>query len=108
MGYLGQISIPLDDEEKEEMGQVDVLFLPVGLQTLTVDQMNQTAADAQGQVSSFPSTTRRPSRATLPLRSLDAYLAGTHLPVRRFDSDEIALTRDALPTTPTVYVLTSP
>jgi L-ascorbate metabolism protein UlaG (beta-lactamase superfamily) len=107
MGYLGQISVPLDDEEKEEMGQVDVLFLPVGLQTLTVDQMNLTAAALKARVI-IPINYQTSKSGTLPLRSLDAYLAGTHLPVRRFDSDEIALTRDALPTTPTVYVLTSP
>jgi L-ascorbate metabolism protein UlaG (beta-lactamase superfamily) len=107
MGYLGQISLPLNDEEKEQMGQVDVLFLPVGLQTLTVDQMNRTAADLKARVI-IPINYKTAKSGDLPLRTLDEYLAGTHLPVRNFETEEMALTRDALPTQPTVYVLRSP
>lgn len=107
MGYLGQISQPLNEEEKQELGKVDVLFLPVGLQTLTVDQMNQVAADLGAKVI-IPLNYKTDKSGDLPLRTLDDYLAGTKLPVQHFDTDEIALKQDALPTTPTVYVLTSP
>jgi hypothetical protein len=44
----------------------------------------------------------------LPLRSLQDYLEGSKLPIRRFDSSEIILTRDTLPTQPTLYLLKSP
>jgi L-ascorbate metabolism protein UlaG (beta-lactamase superfamily) len=107
MGYLGQISVPLTDTEKEQFGSVDVLFLPVGLQTLTVAQLNLVAADTGAKVI-IPINYKTDRSGDLPLRTLDEYLAGTKLPVRRFDTDEIALTRDALPPTPTVYVLKSP
>jgi L-ascorbate metabolism protein UlaG (beta-lactamase superfamily) len=107
MGYLGQVSMPLDDEEKEQIGQVDVLFLPVGLQTLTVDQLNQIAANVKARVI-IPINYKTEKSGDLPLRTLDEYLEGTHLPVRRFDTEEITLTHDELPPQPTVYVLKSP
>ena len=45
----------------------------------------------------------------LPLRSLDEYLSGNKFPVRKFNSDEIVITRAiCFPTEPTVYVLKSP
>ena len=107
MCYLGQISMPLLATEKEELGHVDVVFLPVGLQTLTVPQLNQVAADLGARVI-VPINYKTERSGDLPLRTLDEYLEGTHLPVRRFDTDEIALTHDALPAGPTVYVLKSP
>ena len=107
MCYLGQIAAPLLPTEREQFGHVDVVFLPVGLQGLTVAQLNEVAAQL-GPRSSSPSITRRDESGDLPLRTLDEYLAGTQLPVRRFDTDEIALTPASLPATPTVYVLKSP
>jgi hypothetical protein len=44
----------------------------------------------------------------LSLRTLDEYLDGTKFPVRKFNSDEIVVTRSSLPDMPTVYVLKSP
>lgn len=107
MCYLGQISAPLLPTEAEQLGHVDVVFLPVGLQTLTVPQMNQVASELGARVI-IPINYRTDRSGDLPLRSLDEYLQGTHLPIRRFDTEEIALTHDALPTEPTVYVLKSP
>jgi L-ascorbate metabolism protein UlaG (beta-lactamase superfamily) len=107
MGYLGQISVPLTDTEKEQFGTVDVLFMPVGLQTLSVTQLNQVASDTGARVI-IPINYKTDRSGDLPLRTLDEYLDGSKLPVRRFDTEEIALTRDALPNTPTIYVLKSP
>ncbi len=107
MGYLGQISQPLNEEEREQFGKVDVLFLPVGLQTLTVPQMNEVAADVGARVI-IPINYKTDESGDLPLRTLDEYLAGTKLPVQRFDTNEIVLKQDSLPSTPTVYVLKSP
>ncbi len=107
MGYLGQISLPMNEQEREQFGQVDVLFLPVGLQTLSVAQLNDLAGDVGAKVI-IPINYKTDKSGDLPLRSLDEYLAGTKLPIQRFDTDEIALKRDSLPTTPTVYVLKSP
>ncbi|MEJ0000210.1 MAG: hypothetical protein WDO13_14200 [Verrucomicrobiota bacterium] len=44
----------------------------------------------------------------LPLRTLDEYLAGAKYPVRKFNTDEIVVTRQSVPTTPTIYCLKSP
>lgn len=107
MCYLGQISAPLLPTEKEQLGHVDVVFLPVGLQTLTVQQFNQVAADLGAKVI-IPINYKTERSGDLPLRTLDEYLAGTHLPIRRFDSPEIALTHGTLPATPTLYLLKSP
>jgi len=107
MGYLGQISQPLNSQEKTQLGKVDVLFLPVGLPTLTVAQLNQVVLDLGARVI-IPINYRTDKSGDLPLRTLDEYLAGTHFPVQRFDTDEIALKQDALPASPTVYVLKSP
>ncbi len=107
LGYLGQISMPLLAGEIEQMGKIDVLFLPVGLTTLTVPQMNQVAADLGAKVI-IPINYKTDESGDLPLRTLAEYLDGTKLPVRRFDSSEIALTQSMLPSTPTVYVLKSP
>jgi L-ascorbate metabolism protein UlaG (beta-lactamase superfamily) len=107
MGYLGQISQPMNEEELQQFGKVDVLFLPVGLQTLTVAQLNEVAADVGAKVI-IPINYKTDKSGDLPLRTLDEYLAGTRLPVQHFDTDEIALKQDALPATPTVYVLKSP
>jgi hypothetical protein len=39
---------------------------------------------------------------------LDDYLSATKFPVRKFNSDEIVISRGMLPPTPIVYVLKSP
>lgn len=107
MGYLGQVSQPLNSQEKTQLGKVDVLFLPVGLPTLTVAQMNQIALDLDAKVI-IPINYKTDKSGDVPLRTLDEYLSGTRFPVQRFDTDEIALKRDSLPSVPTVYVLKSP
>jgi L-ascorbate metabolism protein UlaG (beta-lactamase superfamily) len=107
MGYLGQISAPLVAQEKEELGHIDVLFLPVGLTTLTVAQLNQVVADVGAKVI-IPINYKTERSGNLPLRELDEYLADTHFPVRHFDTDEVVLTRDTLPAEPTLYLLKSP
>jgi L-ascorbate metabolism protein UlaG (beta-lactamase superfamily) len=107
MGYLGQVSAPLLPQEKEQLGHIDVLFLPVGLTTLTVAQLNQIVTDVGARVV-IPINYKTIRSGDLPLRTLDEYLQGTKLPIRRFDSDEIVLTRETLPTEPTLYLLKSP
>ena len=107
MGYLGQISAPLLPTEKEQLGHVDVLFLPVGLTTLTVPQLNQIVTDLEAKVV-IPINYKTDKSGDLTLRPLSEYLEGTKLPTRRFDSSEIILTRDTLPAQPTLYLLKSP
>jgi L-ascorbate metabolism protein UlaG (beta-lactamase superfamily) len=105
--YLGQISLPLLAQEKEELGKVDVVFLPVGLQTLSVGEFNQVVQDL-GAKMIIPINYKTDLSGIVPLRPLDEYLAGTKFPVRKVDSDEIVINRAMIPGEPTVYVLKSP
>jgi L-ascorbate metabolism protein UlaG (beta-lactamase superfamily) len=107
MCYLGNMSAPLLPTEQDQLGHVDVVFLPVGLEGLTVAQFDQVAAQLDAKVI-IPINYKTDRSGGLQLRTLDEYLRGTHLPVRRFDTDEIALTPAALPAQPTVYALKSP
>jgi L-ascorbate metabolism protein UlaG (beta-lactamase superfamily) len=106
-GYLGQINQPLLASEKEQLGHIDVLFLPVGLTAMSVSDLNQVAADV-GALVIIPINYKTDFSGYLPLRSLDDYLAQTKLPVRKFDSSEVVISRALLPATPTLYVLKSP
>ncbi len=106
-GYLGQVNLPLLAQEKQQLGHVDVLFLPVGLETLSVADMNEIAKDL-GAMMIIPINYRTELSGIVPLRSLEEYLSGTKLPIRRVNSDEIVVNRSMLPTTPTLYLLKSP
>jgi len=105
--YLGQISSPLIASERLQIGHADVIFLPVGLTTLTVPEMNQVAADVRARII-VPINYKTDQSGTLSLRSLDEYLSATKLPVRKFNSDQIVMTRSSLPESPTIYLLKSP
>ena len=105
--YLGQINMPLLAEEKEELGHADVVFLPVGLETLSVNDLNQVVKDL-GATMVIPINYKTDLSGELELRTLDEYLSATKFPVRKVNSDEIVVSRALLPTEPTVYLLKSP
>jgi L-ascorbate metabolism protein UlaG (beta-lactamase superfamily) len=105
--YLGQIAQPLLATEKQQLGQVDVLFLPVGLTGMSVTDLNQVATDLSAKVI-IPINYKTDESGYLPLRTLDDYLAQTSFPVQKFDSSEIVVSHALLPPKPTVYVLKSP
>jgi L-ascorbate metabolism protein UlaG (beta-lactamase superfamily) len=99
--------MPLDAEERTELGHADVVFLPVGLQTVSVGDLNDIVKDL-GATVVIPINYKTDLSGILQLRTLDEYLSGTKLPVRKFNSDEVVLSRSLLPSEPTVYVLKSP
>jgi L-ascorbate metabolism protein UlaG (beta-lactamase superfamily) len=105
--YPGQINMPLLAQEKAELGKVDVLFLPVGLETLSVGDLNQVVKDL-GATVVIPINYKTDLSGIVPLRTLDEYLSVTKFPVRKFDSDEIVVSRGMLPAEPTLYILKSP
>ncbi len=94
--YLGQVNMPLLAQEKEELGHADVVFLPVGLQTLSVGDFNQIAKDL-GATMIIPINYKTDLSGILPLRTLDEYLSATKFPVRKFNSDEIVVNRSPAP-----------
>ena len=89
------------------MGHADVVFLPVGLTTLSVNDFNQVVRDLGAKIV-IPINYKTDLSGILSLRSLSEYLDSTKFPVRKFNSDEIVVTRASLPEEPTVYVLKSP
>jgi len=99
--------MPLLPSEKQELGHADVVFLPVGLETLSVSDLNQVVKDL-GATMVIPINYKTDFSGIVPLRSLDDYLSATKFPVRRFDSDELVVSRGTLPDQPTVYLLKSP
>ena len=105
--YLGQVSLPLLAQEKEELGHADVVFLPVGLQTLSVNDLNEIVKEL-GATMIIPINYKTDLSGIVPLRTLDEYLSGTKFPVHKVNSDEIVVSRAMLPAEPTVYVLKSP
>ena len=106
-GYLGQVNAPLTPREKELMGTVDVLFLPVGLQTISVAEMDQTAKDVGARMI-IPLNYKTDQTGDMPLRTLDDYLSASKFPRRQISSNEIVVTRTSLPDKPTLYILKSP
>jgi hypothetical protein len=74
---------------------------------LSVSDLNQVVRDLGAKII-IPLNYKTDFSGILSLRSLDEYLAGTKFPVRKFDSDEIVVTRGTLPDDPTVYLLKSP
>jgi len=105
--YLGQITQPLLPEEKQEIGHVDVVFLPVGLPWLSVAEFDQVVRDIGASII-IPINYKTPYSGDLNLRSLDDYLQGTKFRIHRIDSDEVLVTRPSLPATPTICVMRSP
>ena len=105
--YLGQITGPLLAQEKVQLGHADVVFLPVGLTTLSVTEFNQVVADLGAKIV-IPINYKTDSSGSLSLRGLDEYLGSTKFPVRKMDSDQIVLSRNTLPDAATIYLLKSP
>jgi len=105
--YLGQVNLPLLAQERQQLGHADVVFLPVGLQTLSVGELNQIVKDL-GATMIIPVNYKTDLSGILPLRSLDEYLSATKFPVFKVNSDEVVVSRALLPAEPTVYVLKSP
>jgi L-ascorbate metabolism protein UlaG (beta-lactamase superfamily) len=106
-GYLGQINMPLLAQEREQLGHVDVLFLPVGLQTLSVNDLNEIVKQL-GALMIIPINYKTDLSGIVPLRTLDEYMSATKFPVRKVNSDEIVVSRSLLPQSPTIYELSSP
>jgi len=105
--YLGQITQPLLPEEKEQIGHVDVVFLPVGLVGLTVADYDKVVTDIGASII-IPINYKTANSGDLNLRSLDDYLQATKFHAHHIDSDEVLITRESLPATPTICVMKSP
>ncbi len=104
--HLGVIGHPLNSRLKEEIGNVDVLFLPVGLPSLPVEEWRRIAQELNARVI-VPTTYQSNFSAQLTLRPLDDFLQG-QTNVVKITSDQFDISARELPVRPAIYVLKYP
>ncbi len=105
--HLGVIGNVLDARQRQEIGRVDVLFLPVGSPFLTVTDLNRIATDLQAKII-VPITYKTEQTPDMNLRSLDDYLKDQKLPVKRLTKSEFSVNAELLPAQPTIYIPANP
>ena len=103
--HLGGIGHVPDASQRQLIGPVDVLFLPVGNLDLSVAELNKIAADLGARII-VPIKYKTPLTGDLDLRELPEFLKGTPAKVQDLHAAEFTLGPADLPAQPTVYVLT--
>jgi len=101
--HLGGIGHVPDSTQVSEIGQVDVLFLPVGNLDLSMADLNKTAAELGAKII-IPIKYKTQYSPDFALRGLDEYLAGRQN-VRDLKASELNLTPADIPADPTIYVM---
>jgi L-ascorbate metabolism protein UlaG (beta-lactamase superfamily) len=105
--HLGVIGDVLDSRQREEIGGVDVVFLPVGNPSLRVSDLNKIVSDLGAKII-VPVSYRTASTGYMELRGLEDYLKEQPYEVNKIDGLEFTLNASTLPQNPTVYVLNTP
>lgn len=101
--HLGDLGHPLGKDQAEEMGQVDVLLLPVGgYYTIDANVATQVCQRIEPRVI-IPMHFRNP-KCDFPIADAEPFLAGKRN-VRRLDSSEVELHRETLPAETETIVL---
>ncbi len=106
-GYLGAVGAPLNSKEKEQIGRVDVLFLPAGNVNLKPKDLDQMALDLNARVI-IPIDFKTDFSGELDLQPVSNYLSGTKFPVNTLQGQEVTLGSRTIPERPTVYYLPAP
>lgn len=101
--HLGVLGSVLDSRQRQDLGRVDVLFLPIGSPYLTVADLNRIATDLQAKVI-VPITYKTDLTPDMNLRSLDDYLKDQKMPIKRLERSEFPMNAALLPTQPTIYI----
>jgi L-ascorbate metabolism protein UlaG (beta-lactamase superfamily) len=100
--HLGCLGHPLDSRIREEIGYVDVLFVPVGLKTLAVEEWRRIAKELKARVI-VPVAYKSNYNANLDLRPLDEFLQG-ETNVVTLKSDQFDISHQELPVEPAIYI----
>ncbi|MDX6766638.1 MAG: MBL fold metallo-hydrolase [Candidatus Methylacidiphilales bacterium] len=98
--HLGTLGHPLGSRDVSAIGQVDVLFLPVGTLDLSPREILRNA-ELLGAKWIVPITYKTPKNTKVDLRPLDA-IDFTAFPVRKLDGSEYRFSAKTLPSQPTV------
>ncbi len=104
--HLGDLAHPLNQDQLAEFGRVDVLFLPIGNETLSNEELDKIALDLGARII-IPIAFKTTLSGDLDLRPLANYLEGKKN-VRFIDSSEIMVSQSDLPSEPWIYVLKEP
>lgn len=105
--HLGVIGNILDARQRQDIGRVDVLFLPVGSPFLTISDLNRIASDVQAKII-VPITYKTEQTPGMNLRTLDDYLKDQKLPIKRLSKSEFPINAALLPAQPTIYIPANP
>ncbi len=100
--HLGCLGHPLDSRLREEIGFVDVLFVPVGLKSLAVEEWRRIAKELRARII-VPITYRSNFNANLDLRPVEEFTQGETL-VIPLKTDQFDISREELPTQPAIYI----
>ena len=103
--HLGDLARVLTEQQVEEIGEVDVLFIPVGgLTTINAPKARQVCEQLSPLVA-IPMQFGN-SKCRLPFAPVDAFLKGKGMEgYRRLETSEMELTQDTLPEEMEVVVL---
>ncbi len=105
--HLGAIGDSLSSKQRDQIGPVDVLFLPVGNPNISPADLVKIATDLQAKII-IPITFKTWATEGLNLRSRDEFLAHQPFPMKKVDAIELPINKSLLPEQPTVYVLNVP
>jgi L-ascorbate metabolism protein UlaG (beta-lactamase superfamily) len=104
--YMGAIGHGLDSKQRQEIGQVDVLFLPIGSRNASVPDLKNIVRDTGAKIV-VPIKYNTMKTGALDLRELDDFLEGLG-PVEKIDGAEFEIRPSLLPKETTYYILKSP
>ena len=100
--HLGCLGHPLDSRLRQEIGFVDVLFLPVGLKGLAVEEWRRIAKELHARII-VPITYKSNFNANIDLRPVEEFTQGEPLIVP-LKIDQFDISREELPTQPAIYI----
>ncbi|OGO04655.1 MAG: MBL fold metallo-hydrolase, partial [Chloroflexi bacterium RBG_13_54_8] len=101
--HLGDLGHPLDSSQIGEIGEVDLLFVPVGgLYTIDAQAATKVCDSLSPRV--VVPMHYKTARCDYPIAGVDGFLKGRKN-IRRLDSSEIELRKDQLPSVAETVVL---
>lgn len=101
--HCGDLGHVLTEAQRAEVGPVDILLVPVG-GYYTIDAAAARTVAGQLEAKVIVPMHYRTAKCLFPIAAVDAFLSGWKNVVREGKSDA-EVTKEALPGTPTVYVL---